>query len=246
MTQLSALSTLDLWERAQDQTEVRRALVLAEAGGPPAGPAELERLPLGRRDARLLELYRALGCSALEATASCPSCSETVEFEADAVALLESASRGAAPAQVERHGFTVVWRLPDSLDLEAAEAGGDVESAERALLERCVLSATGPGGPVEPGDLPSEVREAVAGAMAEADPLAEVLVDVSCPACGAGFVADLSVAAFVWAELRATADRVVREVDVLARAYGWTEPEVLALGEWRRAAYLALAQEPGA
>jgi hypothetical protein len=32
-------------------------------------------------------------------------------------------------------------------------------------------------------------------------------------------------------------------VHVLARAYGWTESEVLALGERRRAAYLELAEE---
>jgi hypothetical protein len=246
VTELSALSTLDLWERAQDRTEVRRALVLAHAGGPPAEPEELERLPLGRRDARLLELYGALGGSALEATAACPSCSETVEFEADAGALLDRAARGAEPAPIEALGFTVAWRPADSLDLEAAAAGGDAESAERVLLERCVLSALGPGGPVAAADLPRDVRAAVAGAMAEADPLAEVLVDVSCPACGAGFVADLSVAAFVWAELRSAAGRVVREVDELARAYGWTEPEVLALGERRRAAYLALVREASA
>ena len=243
MTELSALSTLDLWERAQDRTEVRRALVLAEAGGPPAEPAELERLPIGRRDVRLLELYRALGGSALEATASCPSCSETVELEVDVAALLDRAARGRAPAPVEAHGFTVAWRAPDSLDVEAAAAGRDVGEAERVLLERCVLSATGPEGPVDPRELPPEVRAAVTEAMAEADPLAEVLVDVSCPACGAGFVADVAVAAFVWAELRAEAERLLREVDVLARAYGWTDPEVLALGERRRAAYLALARE---
>ena len=243
MTELSALSTLDLWERAQDRTEVRRALVLAEAGGPPAEPDELERLPLGRRDARLLELHRALGGSALEATAACPSCAETVEFELEAAALLDRAARGAVPAPVEGHGFNVVWRPLDSLDVEVAAAGRDVGEAERVLLERCVLSATGPDGPVDPRQLPPEVRAAVAEAMAEADPLAEVLVDVSCPACGTGFVADMSVAAFVWAELRAEAERVLRDVDVLARAYGWTEPEVLALGERRRAAYLALVRE---
>jgi hypothetical protein len=47
----------------------------------------------------------------------------------------------------------------------------------------------------------------------------------------------------VWTELRAHARRLLREVDVLARAYGWTEPDVLALDERRRAAYLELAAE---
>ena len=80
--------------------------------------------------------------------------------------------------------------------------------------------------------------------MLAADPLSEVLVGVACPACGTEFVVDLDVAGFVWAELRGRARELLRDVHVLARAYGWTESEVLALGERRRAAYLELAQEP--
>jgi hypothetical protein len=124
----------------------------------------------------------------------------------------------------------------------AGEAGG-VAAAERVLLLRCVLSATGPDGDVDGTELPPGVRAAVGEAMAAADPLAEVLVDVSCPACSTAFVADLDLGGFVWAELRAHAQRLLRDVAVLARVYGWTEPEVLALDDVRRAAYLELARE---
>jgi hypothetical protein len=34
----------------------------------------------------------------------------------------------------------------------------------------------------------------------------------------------------------------MRDVDVLARAYGWTEAETLALGRFRRRAYIELAE----
>jgi hypothetical protein len=81
--------------------------------------------------------------------------------------------------------------------------------------------------------------------MAEADPLAEVLVDLACPACGKTFVADLDLGSFVWAELRTHARRLLREVDTLARAYGWTEAQVLALSDRRRTAYLELVSEGG-
>jgi len=111
------------------------------------------------------------------------------------------------------------------------------------LLDRCVTAASGPEGVLDASALPAEVREALARAMAESDPLAEVLVAVSCPACETAFAADLDLGAFVWAELHAQAQRLLREVDVLARAYGWTESEVLALDDRRRAAYLELARE---
>ena len=82
--------------------------------------------------------------------------------------------------------------------------------------------------------------------MAQADPLAEVLADVACPACGTAFVADLDLGSFVWTEVRARAQSLLRQVDALARAYGWTEPEVLALDERRRGAYLELVRRASA
>src|SRR5262249_26139255 len=109
--------------------------------------------------------------------------------------------------------------------------------AERVLLERCVVIRSGPAG-----ELPAEIRASVARAMAEADPLAEVLADIVCPSCEGAFVADVDLGAFVWAELRVRALRLLREVDALARAYGWSESEVLALSARRRAAYLELAE----
>ena len=35
---------------------------------------------------------------------------------------------------------------------------------------------------------------------------------------------------------------LLRDVDTLARAYGWTEEQVLALGDARRGAYLELVE----
>jgi hypothetical protein len=233
MRDLSAAGTLDLWQAAEALAPVDRALALAAAAGD-AAPDELARLPLGRRDARLVELHAAFAGPSLEATALCPSCGEPVEFALDVEALLGSEGRPVEPLLVG--GVTIEWRPPDSRDAAAAAAAGDASAAERVLLSRCVTARS----------LPPEARAAVAEAMAAADPLAEVLADLACPECGAKFVADLDLAGFVWAELRARAERVLRDVDLLARAYGWTEPEVLALGERRREAYLELAAGGGA
>ena len=216
MPHLSAAGTLDLWQEAEGRAPVERSLALAAVSGRPL--EELSALPIGERDALLLELHAG---ETLDATAACPACGERAEFSVDVRSLVAGAA-GARPG---------AWRPPDSTDVAAAAATGDAESAERVLLERCAGSA----------ELSPEERAAVAAAMAEADPLAEVLVDVSCPACGEDFVADLDIGAFVWADVRSRAQRLLLEVDALARAYGWTEAEVLALGERRRGAYLQLA-----
>src|SRR5580765_934044 len=224
--ELRSSAVLELWEEADALPPVGRALTLASLEGGDA--AELARLPLGRRDARLLRLHAALVGPALEATASCPYCGEAAEFALDVDELLARGDDAVAPEPVDAAGRRIVWRLADSRDVIEAAGAADVEAAERLLFARCVESG---------GD---DAREAVTAAMAEADPLAEVLVDLPCPACGEAFVADVDVPRFVWAEVRARALGLLRDVDALARAYGWTEAEVLELGESRRAAYLEL------
>lgn len=242
MPGLPASQLLDLWEQGEQASAIDRAVMLACAASR-TGAADVADLPLGERDARLLELHAQLSERGLEATAECPACAERVEFAVDADALLAGAPAAAPPAPVEADGIVVQWRPPSSRDLAAATVGGSPDATLALLLERCVESASGPDGAVAAEALPPAAREAVAEAMAAADPLAELRLNLSCPACGHTFMTDLDVAEFAWTELRNHARRLLREIDVLARAYGWTEPQVLALGARRRAAYLELALE---
>jgi hypothetical protein len=76
--------------------------------------------------------------------------------------------------------------------------------------------------------------------LAEADPLAEIVIQPNCPSCHHQWRVFLDPVAFVWSELESRAMRLIREIHRLARAYGWSEPEVLALSERRRQIYLRL------
>jgi hypothetical protein len=242
MSGLPATVVLDLWERSERAGAVDRAVALAGSVDAP-GAAQVAELPLGARDALLLRLHQRLTSRGLEAITACPACDEQVEFTVDPGALLEGAGDSSAPAPLDLDGVVITWRAPTSRDLAAAAAAAGVDAALAVLLARCVDSAEGPNGPIAPGDLPAVARSALSSAMAASDPLAEVLIDLTCPACEEAFVANLDVPEFVWAELQATAHRLLRDIDTLARAYGWTEAEVLALGDRRRVAYLALARE---
>ena len=151
---LSPAATLDLWADAERRGPVERTLVLAAAGEDDgASPVELVGLPLGRRDARVLSLHGALGGRTLEATAACPACGEHAEFAVGMDALAARGREAVAPAPVAADGIVVTWRPPDSADLAAAGEAGDAPAAERVLLSRCVLAATGPEGDVRGTEL---------------------------------------------------------------------------------------------
>jgi hypothetical protein len=228
---------LGLWDRAAGLGPVDRALALAAAAG--EDPAVLRRRPVGQVNGIVLGLRETLLGPDLAATAACPACAARVEFALD-VRDLRAVGPAPGPANVAAGGYTASWRPPEPDDLLAVAASSDPAGD---LRRRC-LSANGPDGdPVDPATLPAGLLDEIEAAMAGADPLAEVLVTVACPGCGTAFDADVDPGAFVWTELDARARRLLHEVDVLARAYGWTEPEVLALSEARRAAYLRLVMD---
>src|SRR5262245_17609342 len=93
---LSAEQILRVWEDGRDRHPLDRALVVLGAGLPWASWDELCRLPIGQRDAALLELRaRTLG-DRLELLVHCPACGARAEVGLDVRALIQPA---AAPVQ---------------------------------------------------------------------------------------------------------------------------------------------------
>jgi predicted nucleic acid-binding Zn-ribbon protein len=236
-SQQAAGTLLQLWERTVDLGPVGRALGLAEAAG--ADPDRLRSAPYGQTSARVLDLRESLIGPDLAATAGCPDCGSRVEFTMP-LADLKGPFPRSQESSLNLGGYDVRWRPATPEDLLEAAAASDPEAT---LRRRCLRATTAAGESVDPVSLPDAVADAAGDAMSFADPLADVQVQLTCPDCGVAFDADLDLASFVWTEVEARAKRVICEVDVLARAYGWTEPDVLALSEARRASYLRMALE---
>jgi hypothetical protein len=72
--------------------------------------------------------------------------------------------------------------------------------------------------------------------------MAETRVAIECPKCCNRWDEALDIAVFLWAEIDAQARRLLRDVHVLGSAYGWSEADILSLGERRRALYVEMAQ----
>jgi len=65
-----------------------------------------------------------------------------------------------------------------------------------------------------------------------------VQLSLTCPACSQSSSAAFDIASFLWTEVEAWARRTLRDVHVLATAYGWREADLLALSPTRRRLYL--------
>jgi hypothetical protein len=236
---------LDLCEAGAGQLPARRALTILAAAFPEDAPAVLGALSPGRRDARLLSIRQAMFGPAMQSTTACPACGEQLEFTLAVADLLDPSAARETAASVEHDGHIVHFRLPTALDLAelSMAAGPAVEPNEvrRHLIEHCLLSAEHDGVAVALAGLPEPVLDEVVRQMAVLDPYGDLVLDMACVNCGHAWQATFDVVAYLWEEIRQRARHVLQEVHLLARAYGWSEDDVLALSSWRRRAYLELA-----
>jgi hypothetical protein len=232
--QLQALGNADflrLWEEGSRMHPLDRALFTLGTALPEDADAVAD-WPLGRRNAVLAELRRRSFGSALSSWCACPECGERMEFELDAALLCAHETLADPPVRVQGRAF----RLPTSRDLAIIAGESDPQRAALHLLQRCCLDAP------EPPDW-TETQMAEAGrALAEADPLAETLLQLRCAVCSHAWEAPLDIADFLWSEIEGRARRLLIEVHALASAYGWSEADILALSEPRRARYLEMVQ----
>lgn len=231
---LSPETILDVWEAGRQQHELDRALTLLAAAHPELRRDELADLTIGERDGQLLQLRMAMFGESAGGTSQCPQCGERVEFSVDTRTLADAGEFAEPAREIEVNGTRVRFRLPTSRDLAEAVTAADQSSGVRRLIERCVVE------PRLPEKLSDDVVEALSHAMAKADPQAEIIILSGCPNCGKNWELLFDIGDFFWNEIAAHAQRLVYEIDALARAYGWTEREILSLPAQRRRTYLEM------
>jgi hypothetical protein len=80
----------------------------------------------------------------------------------------------------------------------------------------------------------------IAAALAAADPLVSFTVSCTCPACGQPNETTVDLEMLALRRIAARRQALLQDVHALARAYGWTERETLAIPPERRAEYRQL------
>jgi hypothetical protein len=190
---------------------------------------------VAKRRQGLLAVAVATNGPTRSVTVACadPGCAERIELELDLTAFRQDWRRDRSDVALD-DGQRMVLRHPTPADLARIARDANDEDAE-ARLARLLL--VGPA-PRQPGW--EDLAEA---ALSDADRLADLELRAGCPHCGARVAHPLALEPFLMAELAAVAARLLDEIHVLAMAYHWSEPEILALPEDRRRHYLARIQE---
>ena len=236
----SAAQVIGAWEAGVSHRPVDRALTLLAAAYPEMTFAELTALPVGRRDACLLELREALFGPALYCYAECPRCQERLEFRADVGELLTRTGESAPPSRRELvcGDVRLTFRAPDSADLAVVAHCADAAAARSLLLERCVLEARCDDEPLALAEISAQALDELSSTLGASENCADISFALQCAACAHSWDLAFDVASFLWSEVSLLAKRYLYEVHTLAWAYGWREADILAMSPARRRFYL--------
>jgi hypothetical protein len=240
MHPLSARELLDIWETSARQPLVQRALRLLGAAQPDTTYDALAQLPIGQRDAQLLSLREWLFGTPLVGVVSCPQCGERLQLTLSTPELHVTPGVGSDVLSLTIADYSIRYRLPNSADLLALAKCDSAEAGRTLLLNRCLQTVQRDNVDQVIDALPADVIEAITAHMAQADPRADLQFDLNCPVCRYRWLAAFDVVAFLWNEIDSWAHRVLRDVHILASAYGWSEVDILTMSATRRQSYLDL------
>ncbi|RCJ29477.1 phage baseplate protein [Nostoc minutum NIES-26] len=245
MRSLSNSELLNVWERGLSQSPMQRALTLLAAACAEISLDELLNLSIGQRDGLLLALREITFGSQLVSLAVCPMCGERLEFNFNVVDVrIPTVANLPQTLELNLADYQVCFRLPNSLDLVAMWSANhtpqDIASLRHQLLQRCTLKLQYQGQEESIEQIPTTILDAVVTQMAQADPQADIQLNLVCPACQHQWCAIFDIVSFFWSEINTWAVRILREVHTLASAYGWSETDILAMSPLRRQLYLEM------
>ncbi|MCT0198350.1 hypothetical protein KQ313_01430 [Synechococcus sp. CS-1325] len=233
----SETELLALWESGQVRHPIDRMLLLCAWARPQRQLGPLADLPLGSINIELLRLRAACFGPRIDAYTDCQACGERLTLLLDVDQLLAGVGKGDGQDWTEIGGLR--FRAPTSRDLAAVVDEPDPQAAALRLLESCLIEAE--QAPAV-ADLTPERIGAIEAGLEALDPAADFGLALTCDACAHSWVASLDIGALLWEEISDRVHAVLLEIHELAHAYGWSEPEILALSPKRRAVYLGLVR----
>lgn len=240
---LNAAGLFTVWERGLSQAPVQRALMLLAMAWPERSVDEWAQTIIGERDEHLLRLRDEVFGSKVEAITACAACGERLAIS------FTTESMRAKPAQpkvkdsrfaLKADGFEVSYRLPNSADLIAV-LESDQSDNRNILLKRCV-DASKKNKSIDPARLPERIVQLISESMSDADPQADLRIELKCPACRHERSIVFDILSYLWSEIDDWARRLLNEIHVLASSYGWSEAEIISLSARRRNLYMQMIE----
>lgn len=223
---------LVLWEQGVGRHPLDRALLLLQGMQPDMTLSALADMVIGQRDQMLLTLRARLFGRELPGYVDCPECKTRLEFVFD----IDTFRSEIQCVPIEVDGIRI--RQPTSRDLASVINIAEPDRAAYHLAQRCCSLIEKQGMVDELPTLSATELAKIEASLAEIDAATDIVLNFACDQCGHAWQTAFDINDYLWREIEKHASQLLNQIHTIARAYGWNEPEILALSEARRLAYL--------
>jgi hypothetical protein len=240
MKRLTAHELLSIWETCLPYPVIERSLHLLSVLYDSDVNA-MARMSIGERDARLLKFREWIFGSKLINVSRCPYCTTPIEWETEIKNIRLQDVIPETPVKVlklEKDGFKIDFRLPNSLDILGAVADPALAADPSRFIAGCILSVEHGRKDYPVDKLPQKILEKIEQRMSSEDPQADIRMVLSCPDCNKQWEASFDILNYLWLEIDNWAYRLLKEVAILAKTFSWSEKDILNLSYQRRKLYL--------
>ncbi|MDH3657585.1 MAG: hypothetical protein OEM77_05560 [Nitrosopumilus sp.] len=203
-------------------------------------------LTIGDRICLLLNLRKITFGNSLSCIMTCDSCKEKASFELDIDSLLNLGTKQIKTENYLIHtkNFSLKIRPLTVLDQESILSYSDKrnfkEKPTDQLIRSCIVSSK-PN--LSDSSLPQEIIDAVNPKLNEIDPMADIILDLKCPACDHSLQTPFEIENFVLREIYSQISSLEKEIHWLAFNYNWSEKNILNLPIQKRHRYIELINE---
>lgn len=240
MKSLSASELLEVWEWGIYQKPLDRTIQLLTIALETNDIDQIRGLTIGERDNYLLFLRRSLFGKQLNCTVECPECHEIMEWESDIdeFCSFDYNKHIHRELSFQHKSLKLKFRLPTSEDIIQSGLETSQSDFSRNLITRCTTKIVKGTKILEKVELPPQILNEIETMMEEADPKANIQLSLSCPNCGHSWHEIFDIISLLWKEIDSWVKRLLQDISVLARNYGWSEKDILMLSPLRRQFYL--------
>lgn len=198
----------------------------------------LQYLSIGDRVLLMLYLRKEVLGDSMHCTLDCPKCSEKMSLDLSVNALAESGRLARDNGSVTVGDISMVVRPPTHMDQQIL-LSNDTEGMQ-TFARSCIVSCN---SPITSGVLDDTLFVAIDDKLRQLDPLADIALELKCPACGHDFEAPFDPEMLFLDEMAMRNRQLDWEVHWLAFHYHWSENSILSLAASRRRRYIELINE---
>ncbi len=243
MRSLTSTELLKVWEENLNKSLVHKSMHLLAVAYSVSDMTQLTHLSIGDRDSKLFQLREWMFGTRLVNLANCPQCLEHMEWEMSTQDFLHDQVQGLKdPDQFDLSvdDFQLRFRLPNSNDLINAVSNQEYQKSPDKILKDCIVHAKRKDQNYGETKFPDSVLKALDEQINQKDPKANISILLSCQSCDHQWEIAFDILSYLWTEIDNWAKHILQEIYTLARAFSWSEKDILEMSPRRRRMYLQM------